>query len=109
MPDDELVYSTHPGRFRQTPTPGQPGGLPPAGQEIRLRREKQGRAGKTVTALFGFQASERQCAELGKALRRALGTGGTAKAGRVELQGDCLAKAGAALAALGYKPRQAGG
>jgi len=106
---DDLVYSTHPQLFMKAQTQGQPGGLPPAGQEVRLRREKQGRAGKTVTALFGFQASERQCEELGKALRRALGTGCTAKNGRVELQGDCLAKAQAALQAMGYQPKQAGG
>jgi translation initiation factor 1 len=106
---DELVYSTHPELFMKAQSQGQPGGLPPGGQEVRLRREKQGRSGKTVTALFGFQASDRQCDELGKALRKALGTGGTAKAGRVELQGDCLDKARAALEKLGYKPRQAGG
>ena len=79
------------------------------GQRVKVRREKQGRAGKTVTVLFGFQASDRQLQELGKALRRQLGTGGAVKEGVVELQGDQLDKALAWLAKQGYKGQKAGG
>jgi translation initiation factor 1 len=79
------------------------------GQVISLRREKQGRSGKTVIALFSFQASERQCDTLAKTLKKSLGLGGTAKDGRVELQGECLDKAKTALEKLGYKTKQVGG
>jgi len=108
--DGKLVYSSGPeggGPAPEAPRDHGPGGLPPLGQ-IKLRREKQGRAGKTVTTLFEFQASDRQREELGKELRRFLGTGGTVKGNVIELQGDQLQKVMQKLTALGYKPRQSG-
>lgn len=91
------------------PAEPEPGGLPPLGQHVSVRRETQGRKGKTVTALWGFQSSERQLGELGKALRKALGTGGSAKEGRVEIQGDKVAAVMAWLTDKGYKAVKAGG
>lgn len=102
-----LVYSSHPKPTK--PAEPEAGGLPPKGQRINVRREVQGRAGKTVTALWGFQCSERQLDELGKALRKALGTGGSAKEGRVEVQGDKVVQVLAWLEKNGYKPVKAGG
>lgn len=106
--DGKIVYSTNPELFMKEEKSEAPGGLPPKGQVIKIRRESNGRAGKMVTALFELQASERQLEELVKALKRSLGTGGTAKAGRVELQGDQLVKAMAWLEKQGYKPKRAG-
>ena len=101
------MYSSHP---KPAAAPlEQAVGLPPLKQQVKVRREKQGRAGKTVTVLFGFQASDRQLDELGKALRKQLGTGGAVKAGTVELQGDQLDKALAWLNKTGYKGQKAGG
>lgn len=102
-----LVWSSHP-RPAKAVEP-EPGGLPPKGQRVNVRRELQGRAGKTVTALGGFQASERQLAELAKALKKSLGTGGSAKDGRVEIQGDKVAAVLAWLEQQGYKPVKSGG
>lgn len=90
-------------------TAGSQVGLPPLGQQIKVRREKQGRKGKTVTTLFEFQASDNQREQLAKDLRRSLGTGGTVKDGVIELQGDQLDKAAHLLTKLGYKPRHSGG
>ncbi|MES2201467.1 MAG: hypothetical protein V4498_04375 [candidate division FCPU426 bacterium] len=106
-----LVYSTEAPKPKPQPQEeaSSPGGLPPLGQVIKVRREKNGRAGKTVTTLFEFQASDRQRDALAALLRKGLGVGGTVKAGVVELQGDQLEKTLARLKALGYKPRQAGG
>jgi translation initiation factor 1 len=87
----------------------QAGGLPPLGQRVAVRREKQGRAGKTVTAIYELQASERQLEELAKALKKHLGTGGSAKGGAVEVQGDQVDKVLAWLASKGYKPVKSGG
>ncbi len=107
--EHRLVYSTHPEKFmKEEPAAGQPGGLPPLGP-IKVRREKQGRAGKTVTALFEFQASDAQRGQLAKDLRKGIGTGGTVKDGVIELQGDHLNKVLALLTKLGYKPRHSGG
>jgi translation initiation factor 1 len=108
--DAKLVYSSHPELIKKTPeAPPEPTGLPPLGQIVKIRREKNGRAGKTVTTLFEFQASDRQRGELAKLLRRQLGCGGTLKGNVIELQGDQLEKALAQLAKLGYKPLRAGG
>ena len=110
--DGRILYSSGPDGHGEPPkakAAGSPGGLPPLGQEIKVRREKQGRAGKTVTTLFEFQASDRQRDELAKELKRFLGCGGTVKAGVIEIQGDQLQKIVEKLVTLGYKPRQAGG
>ena len=107
MGDYPLVWSRHPQP--EKPKAEEPGGLPPKGQRINVRREIQGRNGKTVTALWGFQSSERQLDELGKALKKALGVGGSAKDGRVEVQGDKVALVLAWLQKQGYKPVKAGG
>jgi translation initiation factor 1 len=109
-----LVYSTKPGWDAKAPepeaAPDASGWLgPPLGQQLKLRREKQGRAGKTVTTIFEFQASDRQREFLAKELRRFLGCGGTVKDGIIEMQGDQLDKIQARLLALGYKPRKSGG
>ena len=102
-----LVWSSHP-RPRAPEAP-EPGGMPPRGQRVNVRRETRGRAGKTVTALWGFESSERQLMDLGRELRRALGCGGSAKDGRVELQGDKVAAVLEWLAANGYLGIKAGG
>ena len=110
--DGKILYSSGPdgsGMPPELPRHSGPGGLPPFGQPIKVRREKQGRAGKTVTTLFEFQASDRQREELAKELKRFLGCGGTVKGNVIEIQGDQLQKVMDKLASLGYKPRQAGG
>ena len=112
MPDESrLVWSSHPPSTRPAAEPpaGSGQALPPFGQKIKVRREKQGRAGKTVTTLFEFQASDRQREALCKELKKGLGCGGTVKANVVEIQGDQLEKIMARLVTLGYKPLQAGG
>ena len=108
---DRLVYSTGPnGAQDVTPKAApQAAGLPPLGQRVAVRREKQGRAGKTVTAIYDFQSSERQLEELAKTLKKHLGTGGSAKGGAVEVQGDQVEKVLAWLIAKGYKAVKTGG
>jgi translation initiation factor 1 len=44
-----------------------------------------------------------------KQLKASCGTGGTLKDGVIELQGDQLTAALAALEAAGFRPKQAGG
>ncbi len=105
--DRPLVYSTGP---KPAPAAKEAArGLPPLGQRVSVRREKQGRAGKTVTALYNFQASEAQLEEMARALKKHLGTGGSAKAGAVEVQGDQVEKVLAWLAVKGYKGVKSGG
>ena len=107
VPEPRLVWSSHPKPPPEAPP--EPGGLPPTGQRVSVRRETQGRAGRVVTALWGFQASDRQAEELGRTLRKHLSCGGAFKGGRIELQGDQVAAAMAWLDAKGYRAVRSGG
>jgi translation initiation factor 1 len=91
-----LVYSTGAGRI----CPGC--GWPvrdctcskPADQAVparivaKLRMEKKGRAGKTVTVVDGLPSNGPFLKELCQELKRACGTGGAVAAATIELQGD---------------------
>ena len=54
----------------------------------RLRIEKAGRKGKTVTVVEGLPRNPAFLKDLSGELRRACGTGGKAAEDRVEIQGD---------------------
>ena len=54
----------------------------------KLRIEKKGRGGKTVTVVDGLPRNAAFLKNLGQELKRACGTGGAVSEGAVELQGD---------------------
>ena len=83
--------------------------LPKAQQVVRVQRTKAGKGGKLVTLIKGLAASEVELKQLLKQLKAVAGTGGTLKDGVIELQGDQIAVALAALEKAGYRPKQAGG
>lgn len=85
------------------------GPTPLAQQRVRVQRTKAGKGGKLVTAITGLEAPEAELKGLLKQLKAAAGTGGTVKDGVIELQGDQVAPALAALEKAGYRPKQAGG
>lgn len=103
---DRTVYST--GKGRIAPTPESP--RAPRGDGIvRVRRESQGRGGKTVTTIAGVGASEDKLKELAGELKRLCGTGGTVKDWVIEIQGDHREKIVLALQQRGYTVKLAGG
>ncbi len=53
---------------------------------MRVSRTKAGRKGKTVTLVTGIPPAD--LADVGKELRRLVGSGGSVKEGIVEIQGD---------------------
>ena len=75
----------------------------------RIRREKKGRRGKTVTVESDLQLSPEDLKSLSKRLKQACGSGGTVKDGNIEIQGDHRDKVASELGALGYKTKFAGG
>ena len=83
--------------------------LPKAQQVVRVQRTKAGKGGKLVTLIKGLTAPEAELKQLLKQLKAVAGTGGTIKDGVIELQGDQVAAALAALEKDGYRPKQAGG
>ncbi len=54
----------------------------------KLRMEKKGRGGKTVTVVDGLPNNAAFLKELCQELKRACGTGGAVAEGAIELQGD---------------------
>lgn len=91
-----LVYSTDKGRV--CPDCGRPvaacvcqaasQAAVPTRVVAKLRIEKQGRGGKTVTVVDNLPNNADFLRTLSQALKKACGVGGTAGEGRVELQGD---------------------
>lgn len=74
---------------------------------IKIRRETKGRAGKTVTAIFGIVPNQQK--ELAAELKQRCGTGGTAKDGMIIIQGDHRARIKSYLEQKGYVVKLAGG
>jgi translation initiation factor 1 len=70
-------------RVADAPVPSRPGSI-----VAKLRMEKKGRSGKTVTVVAGLPANNTFLRELCDELKRACGTGGSVKDGTIELQGD---------------------
>ncbi len=68
---------------------------PEASAEARLvvRREKRGRAGKTVTRVAGLGLEEQALSELAREMKRALGCGASTEEGDVLLQGAMTERA----------------
>ena len=76
---------------------------------VRVRREVQGRRGKTVTTISGVPLPEDGLHELAAELKRRCGSGGSAKNGVIEIQGDHRSVLFAELEARGYTVKRAGG
>jgi translation initiation factor 1 len=77
---------------------------------VDILRVKAGRGGKTVTVVknfVGIGLPEKQ--QLAKAMQRACGTGGTVKAGQIEIQGDKRAEVARILTEANFLPVFAGG
>jgi translation initiation factor 1 len=76
---------------------------------VRVRRETKGRKGKTVTVVTGIPLAEPELKQLASKLKRRCGSGGSAHAGTLEIQGDHVDLLMKELAALGYRVKKAGG
>ena len=71
------------GRTANEPLPSQPGKI-----VAKLRMEKKGRSGKTVTVVAGLPRNADFLKDLCQELKRACGTGGAVTDDTIELQGD---------------------
>lgn len=116
---DRLVYSSESGRITTCPACGQPykqcrcsQPSQPARKSdgiVRVMRDRKQRGGKTVTVITGVTGSEADLSALAQQLKKLCGSGGTAKDGNIEIQGDHCEKVMTKLTALGYKVKRAGG
>ena len=116
MTRERTVYSTGQGRI--CPLCGMPAArcacrasprAPRGDGVVRVRREVQGRNGKTVTSISGVPLPEALLRELASQLKRRCGTGGGAKDGVIVIQGDHRDALVAELESRGYTVKRAGG
>ena len=68
----------------------------------KLRLEKKGRGGKTVTVVYDLPQNTEFLKELAQELKRACGTGGAVADNTVELQGDLRDRVRELLTQKGY-------
>ena len=68
----------------------------------KLRMEKKGRGGKTVTIVYDLPKNDAFLKELATRLKRECGTGGSVTDNGVELQGELRDRVRAILQGLGY-------
>jgi translation initiation factor 1 len=97
-----VMYSTNPDFKYETDEEPEQELLPAQQQKLRLRMEKNGRGGKTVTVISGFVGPDADMEALARTLKTFCGCGGSAKDGEIIIQGDFREKLKAKLLSLGY-------
>ncbi|MFP5245108.1 MAG: translation initiation factor [Thermoanaerobaculia bacterium] len=106
MANSKLVWTSDPEAARKLRESGRmdvPKDADPSKQTIRVMLDKKRRAGKTVTVASGFQHTPDTLAGVAQTLKKKCGSGGTAKDGEIEIQGDHVEKVKAELVKLGYR------
>jgi translation initiation factor 1 len=112
----KIVYSTGIGTLcpncrravRECVCPkGAPGAAKPAA--VRVGRETKGRAGRGVTTVTGLPLAEAELTELAAKLKKRCGSGGTIRAGVIEIQGEHRDTIVAELLKLGWPAKKSGG
>ena len=101
------------GTKRQVPAPEAVAEVPAPKEKarnpaaiVRVGRETKGRRGKGVTTVSDVPLDEAGLGELAATLKQRCGTGGTAKDGRIEIQGDQRDRVAAELEAMGYRVKR---
>jgi translation initiation factor 1 len=74
----------------------------PARVVAKLRMEKKGRGGKTVTVVYDLPRNEAFLKELSQELKKACGTGGAVAENTIELQGEMRDRVREVLTKKGY-------
>jgi translation initiation factor 1 len=76
---------------------------------VRVARSTKGRKGKGVTVITGIRADDGELKRMAKTLKQKCGSGGTVKAGVIEIQGDHRDLLVTELAGMGYTVKRSGG
>jgi len=114
--DDGIVYSTAYGKMcpkcsqavsacicQSAPSQPEGDGI------VRIARETKGRKGKGVTVVRGLMLPPHELSALAKRLKKICGTGGSVKAGIIEIQGDHRDPLITLLKKEGWSVRRSGG
>ncbi len=105
--ESRLVYSTDQGRIKEDKKVENE--IPETDGVVRVRSEKKGRGGKTVTVITGLPMSGNDLKGFAKQLKKRCGGGGAVKDGAIELQGDHVDTMVTELIKQGYNAKRAGG
>ncbi len=100
-----VVFSTNPD-FAYEEEAVQEETLEPSKQNLIVKIDRKGRAGKQVTLVTGFIGTADDLAELGRTLKVKCGVGGSAKDGEITIQGDFRDRVVALLKDMGYKAKR---
>lgn len=104
-----MVFSTGNAGFQGFDEEDETEALDPSEQLLEVHIEKKGRGGKTAVIVKGFEGSEADLKDLGKALKSHCATGGSVKDGEIIIQGDLRPKVLDYLNKQGYKTKRVGG
>jgi translation initiation factor 1 len=81
----------------------------PGTGSVRVARATQGRGGKLVSVITGLPLGDADLAALAAELKKRCGSGGTVRAGAIEIQGEHRDTLVAELVQRGYAARRSGG
>ena len=101
-----VVFSTNPDFTYEEENVPEETTLEPAKQNLIVKIDRKGRAGKQVTLVTGFIGTSEDLAELGRTLKVKCGVGGSAKDGEITIQGDFRDRVTAILKDMGYKAKR---
>lgn len=104
-----VVYSTNSDFKYDKEDQNEFGTLPANQQKLIVQLDKKNRKGKAVTLVTGFTGSTEDLEVLGKLLKTKCGVGGTAKDGKILIQGDFRDKVMQILSTEGFKVKRSGG
>lgn len=97
-----VVYSTNPNFQYETENTEEAETLSPNQQKLRVQLDRKNRGGKVVTLVTGFVGTDDDLKELGRMLKSKCGVGGSAKEGKIIVQGDFKQKVIELLKKEGY-------
>jgi len=104
-----IVYSTNPDFQFDNGDRETPDSPPPKDQILYISLDRKNRKGKAVTLIEGFRGSEKELKSLEKDLKKKYGVGGTARNGKINLQGDFKDRVSGFLQEMGFKVKHKGG
>ena len=104
-----VVFSTNPDFTYEEDTIQEETTLEPERQNLIVKIDRKGRAGKQVTLVTGFIGTADDLADLGRTLKVRCGVGGSAKDGEITIQGDFRDRVTAILKDMGYKAKRGNG
>ncbi len=101
-----VVFSTNPDFKYEHEGEEEEETLEPEKQNLMVKIDRKGRAGKQVTLVTGFIGTEDDLEELGRTLKVKCGVGGCAKDGEIAIQGDFRDRVVTLLKDMGYRAKR---